>query len=84
MCIRDRLHILRQNAPHLPRGIAAAKYRPHPYWDPVSYTHLDVYKRQMLRRYGEEGRRLARLARGIDARQVSADRETKSCLLYTS
>jgi DNA polymerase-4 len=33
---------------------------------------------EMLRRYGEEGRRLARLARGIDARQVSADRETKS------
>jgi DNA polymerase IV len=33
---------------------------------------------EMMRRYGEEGRRLARLARGIDARQVSADRETKS------
>jgi DNA polymerase-4 len=32
----------------------------------------------MMRRYGEEGRRLARLARGIDARIVSADRETKS------
>jgi DNA polymerase IV len=32
----------------------------------------------MMRRYGEEGRRLARLARGIDARMVSADRETKS------
>ena len=31
-----------------------------------------------MRRYGEEGRRLARLARGIDARKVSADRETKS------
>jgi DNA polymerase-4 len=32
----------------------------------------------MARRYGEEGRRLARLARGIDRRKVSADRETKS------
>jgi DNA polymerase IV len=32
----------------------------------------------MMRRYGEEGRRLARLARGIDTRTVSADRETKS------
>jgi len=32
----------------------------------------------LMRRYGEEGRRLARLARGIDARLVSADRETKS------
>jgi DNA polymerase-4 len=33
---------------------------------------------ELMRRYGEEGRRLARLARGIDARNVSADRETKS------
>lgn len=28
-----QLKILRQKAPHLPRGIVAAKYRPHPYWD---------------------------------------------------
>ena len=27
------LKLLRQKAPHLPRGIVAAKYRPHPYWD---------------------------------------------------
>jgi DNA polymerase-4 len=33
---------------------------------------------ELARRYGEEGRRLARLARGIDDRTVSADRETKS------
>jgi DNA polymerase IV len=33
---------------------------------------------ELTRRYGEEGRRLARLARGIDARKVSAERETKS------
>jgi DNA polymerase IV len=33
---------------------------------------------EMMRRYGEEGRRLARLARGFDQRRVSADRETKS------
>jgi DNA polymerase IV len=33
---------------------------------------------ELLRRYGEEGRRLARLARGLDERTVSADRETKS------
>jgi DNA polymerase IV len=33
---------------------------------------------ELARRYGEEGRRLARLSRGIDQRQVSADRETKS------
>jgi glycerophosphoryl diester phosphodiesterase len=30
-----RLRFLRDNAPHLPRGIVAAKYRPHPYWDPM-------------------------------------------------
>jgi DNA polymerase-4 len=33
---------------------------------------------ELMRRYGDEGRRLARLARGIDARTVSATRETKS------
>ncbi len=32
----------------------------------------------LMRRYGEEGRRLWRLSHGIDARLVSADRETKS------
>jgi len=32
----------------------------------------------LMRRYGEEGRRLARLARGLDARDVSPERETKS------
>ena len=38
----------------------------------------------MMRRYGEEGRRLARLARGIDQRKVSADRETKSVSAETT
>ena len=28
-----QLEVLRQKAPRLPRGIVAAKYRPHPYWD---------------------------------------------------
>ena len=37
-----------------------------------------VSELEMMRRYGEEGRRLARLARGLDDRIVSADRETKS------
>jgi len=32
----------------------------------------------LMRRYGEEGRRLSRLSRGLDERLVSADRETKS------
>ncbi|MGB6534955.1 MAG: DNA polymerase IV [Xanthobacteraceae bacterium] len=38
----------------------------------------------LFRRYGEEGRRLARLARGIDARTVSPDRETKSVSAETT
>jgi len=38
----------------------------------------------LARRYGEEGRRLARLARGIDERKVSADRETKSVSAETT
>ena len=33
---------------------------------------------ELMRRYGEEGRRLSRLARGFDDRMVSAERETKS------
>jgi DNA polymerase IV len=33
---------------------------------------------ELVRRYDEEGRRLARLARGIDEREVSPERETKS------
>jgi DNA polymerase-4 len=33
---------------------------------------------ELARRYGDEGRRLARLARGIDPRQVDPERETKS------
>jgi glycerophosphoryl diester phosphodiesterase len=28
-----QLKVLRQKAPRQPRGIVAAKYRPHPYWD---------------------------------------------------
>jgi DNA polymerase-4 len=38
----------------------------------------------LMRRYGEEGARLWRLARGIDARTVSAERETKSISAETT
>jgi len=38
----------------------------------------------LMRRFGTEGLRLARLARGIDARQVSAERETKSVSAETT
>ena len=36
-----QLTLLRHKAPRLPRGIIAAKYRPHPYWDlmPVWMRH---------------------------------------------
>jgi DNA polymerase IV len=43
-----------------------------------------VSEAEMARRYGDEGRRLARLARGIDGRKVSADRETKSVSAETT
>jgi DNA polymerase IV len=39
---------------------------------------------ELARRYADEGRRLARLARGIDDRKVSADRETKSVSAETT
>ncbi len=41
-------------------------------------------QRDLLRRYGEEGGRLWRLARGIDERDVSAERETKSISAETT
>jgi DNA polymerase-4 len=39
---------------------------------------------ELMRRYGVEGQRLARLARGIDQRAVSPDRETKSVSAETT
>jgi DNA polymerase-4 len=39
---------------------------------------------ELMRRYGAEGQRLARLARGIDQRSVSPDRETKSVSAETT
>jgi DNA polymerase-4 len=39
---------------------------------------------ELLRRYGSEGPRLWRLARGIDARRVRADREAKSVSAETT
>ena len=38
----------------------------------------------LMRKFGTEGLRLARLSRGIDAREVSADRETKSVSAETT
>jgi DNA polymerase IV len=39
---------------------------------------------ELTRRYGEEGRRLSQLARGVDARKVDATRETKSVSAETT
>ena len=41
-------------------------------------------ERDLMARYGEEGARLWHLARGIDERHVSADRETKSISAETT
>jgi DNA polymerase-4 len=39
---------------------------------------------ELMRRYGDEGRRLSRLSRGIDERKVDAARETKSVSAETT
>ena len=39
---------------------------------------------ELMRRYGEEGRRLSRLSRGVDERKVDAARETKSVSAETT
>jgi DNA polymerase-4 len=41
-------------------------------------------ERELMRRYGEDGLRLSRLARGIDARSVDPARETKSISAETT
>jgi DNA polymerase-4 len=41
-------------------------------------------ERELMRRYGEEGARLWRLARGIDTRRVDPERETKSVSAETT
>jgi DNA polymerase IV len=41
-------------------------------------------ERDLVRRYGEEGARLWRLARGIDARDVNPERDTKSISAETT
>ena len=41
-------------------------------------------KNDLIRRYGEEGARLWHLARGLDTRSVSAERETKSISAETT
>ena len=51
-----------------------------PIYEPVSYTHLDVYKRQMLAR-GTERRDLLETVQGYVILKAAT---FETCLLYTS
>ena len=60
-------------------GAAAARRLPH-----RSRTCSAPSETDLMRRYGVEGRRLWRLARGIDDRSVNPERETKSVSAETT
>ena len=51
---------------------------------PVSYTHLDVYKRQVLERDDGAARLCAENTVGYDIGDCGIERLRKVCLLYTS
>ena len=54
---------------------------------PVSYTHLDVYKRQALQRNEAAAQQIAENAAAYDAameRCAVAEDVYRTCLLYTS
>ena len=64
----------------------ATNIPPH---NPVSYTHLDVYKRQVLHAGGkfggeDSGYKVAGGLHGVGASVVNALSEWLTCLLYTS
>ena len=61
---------------------SAAKLAADGYRLIADLQHAD--ERELLRRYGEEGARLARLAHGIDKRRVDPARETKSISAETT
>jgi DNA polymerase-4 len=61
---------------------SAAKLAADGYRLIADLQHAD--ERELLRRYGEEGARLARLAHGIDKRRVDPTRETKSISAETT
>ncbi len=61
---------------------SAAKLAASGYRLIADLQHAD--ERELMRRYGEEGTRLWRLARGIDARRVDPARETKSISAETT
>ena len=54
-------------------------------YTPVSYTHLDVYKRQMVPPGGAGiGMHVIPVEKAIETENQSVDVEHISCLLYTS
>ena len=84
MCIRDSLagfHLLaHQDAERLvgALGIFDLDLHDHAVIRAVSYTHLDVYKRQAKKSYGKKGDAVVQMNwKAIDA-------GVDACLLYTS
>jgi DNA polymerase IV len=63
-------------------AVSAAKLAGDGYRLIADLQHAE--ERELIGRYGEEGARLWRLARGIDSRDVSAERETKSISAETT
>jgi DNA polymerase-4 len=63
-------------------AVSAAKLAADGYRTIADLQRAD--ERELMRRYGEEGARLWRLARGIDKRSISAERETKSISAETT
>ena len=63
-------------------AVSAAKLAADGYRTIADLQRADQH--DLLRRYGEEGARLWRLARGIDARKVDPERETKSISAETT
>ncbi|MBI2714578.1 MAG: DNA polymerase IV [Rhizobiales bacterium] len=63
-------------------AVSAAKLSADGYRLIADLQHAD--KHELMRRYGEEGARLWQLARGLDQRTVSAERETKSISAETT
>jgi len=63
-------------------AVSAAKLASDGYRVIADLQHAE--ERELMARYGEEGTRLWSLARGLDARTVSAERETKSISAETT
>ena len=87
MCIRDRLSDLKEKKAALFKALEQAKEPTIP--EPVSYTHLDVYKRQALPFGGACGicaaamTAFSRQSEGGPMQTINL-KQYYPCLLYTS